>query len=116
MTTNKTNYTRKQFIIDMLGNELTTEQRECAEQWLAALEKKVVRTPNPRKVAERNRLREAIYEAIAANNGADISASWLANHVNGVMTPQKATSLVADLIREGRVRKREGKRVFYEAI
>lgn len=115
MTTNK-NYTRKQFIIDMLNSELTAEQRECAEQWLAALEKKAVRTPDPRKVAERNKLRKAVYEAIASNDGADISASWLANHVNGVMTPQKATSLVVDLIREGKVRKREGKRVFYEAV
>lgn len=110
------NYTRKQFIVDMLNKELTAEQRECAEKWLTALEKKAVRTPDPRKAAERSRLREAVYEAIVANSGADINASWLANHVNGVMTPQKATSLVADLIREGKVKKREGKHVFYEAV
>lgn len=113
----KNTYTRAMLLNDLKAMELNLnpEQMEVLDKWIVALGKKSVRVPDPRKVEERNRVKAAIMEAITANSGADINASWLANHVNGVMTPQKATSLVSDLIKEGKIKKREdSKRVFYE--
>lgn len=111
------NYTRAMLLNDIkaMNLSLSPEQTETLDKWIVALNKKSVRTPDPRKVKERTRLGVAVYEAIAANNGADINSTWLAQHVSGVMTPQKATSLVTDLVKSGQVKKRyDGKRVFYE--
>lgn len=113
----KNTYTRAMLLNDLKAMELdlNPEQMEVLDRWIIALGKKSVRTPDPRKIEERNRVKAAIMEAITANNGADINASWLANHVNGVMTPQKATSLISDLVKEGKIKRyKDGERVFYE--
>lgn len=60
-----TNYTREQFIIDMFSNELTAEQHERAEEWLAARADITVNTV------------------------------WLRDHVGGISAAQKAAMVLS---------------------
>lgn len=106
-------YTRKQFIIDMLNKELTAEQRECAEKWLAALSKKA-NAPRVNKTRVANeQLAAAAIKTMAAHTDALINATWLCAHVAGITSAQKATAVMAVAIEAGKVIRYEEKRSVY---
>lgn len=111
---NQTNYTRKQFLTDMLAGELSPEQRECAEKWLAALEKKS-NAPRVNKTRVANeQLADAIVAAMVAHADTPINAKFLSETVAGITSPAKAAAVVAIAIEDGRVAKYTDKgRVFY---
>lgn len=110
----KTNYTRKQFLTDMLACELTPEQRECAEKWLAALDKKS-NAPRVNKTRAANEeLAKAAVAAMAAHADANVNAAWLRDHVAGIGSAQKAVAVMNVAVEMGMVeRYEENRKAFY---
>lgn len=108
------NYTRKQFIIDMMSHELTNEQRECAEKWLVALEKKSdAPRVNKTRVVNEN-LAKAAVRAMAAHADTVINAAWLRDHVEGITSTQKAVAVMRIAIEQSLVeRYTENGKAFY---
>lgn len=86
-------YTRKQFIIDMLATNLTDEQRDCAEKWLAALEKKAAAPTVNKKALENEQLANKLRELMVSHADAQINAKWISDHLAGVTSAQKATAV-----------------------
>lgn len=107
-------YTRKQFLIDMMATDLTDEQRECAEKWLVALDKKAS-APKVNKTRLANeQLVEAVVSAMTAHADEQINAKWLSEHVNGITSPSKAVAVVRVGIELGKlVRFEEKGKTYY---
>ena len=107
-------YTRKMFLADMLTLDLTAEQRECAEKWMAALEKKSA-APRVNKTRLANEALAAdVVAAMAANPDAEVNAAWVRDHVAGIASAQKAVAVMNIAIESGKViRYEEKKKAFY---
>ena len=114
---NKTTFTRKQFLTDMLGTELTNEQRECAERWLASLERKA-NAPKVNKTRVANeQLVDKVVAAMLANADTEVNAKWLSEHVEGISTASKAVAVVKVGIEMGRLDKYVNKgRTYYRLL
>lgn len=110
---NKT-YTRKMFLNDMLQLDLTPEQRECAEKWLAALSKKS-ETPRVNKTRiENESLARKTADAIRESGETLVNAKWISEHVSGILTPQKAVGVARVAIELGLIVRIEEKgKAFY---
>lgn len=107
-------YTRKMFLNDMLALELTTEQRECAEKWLASLEKKAA-APRVNKTRIANEaLASDVVAAVAAHADEVINAKWISEHVAGIATASKAVAVVKIAIERGELERYQEKgRTYY---
>ena len=114
---NETKYTRKMFLADMLTLDLTAEQRECAEKWLIALDKKS-NAPRVNKTRAANEeLARAAVAAMAANTETAINAAWLRDHVAGVASAQKAVAVMNVAADLGLVeRYEENRKAFYRLV
>ena len=116
MAENK-NYTRKNFLNDMLALDLTAEQRECAEKWLVALEKKASAPTVNKKALENEALAHKMVEAMRTHADALVNAKWLTEYVAGVTTPQKGTAVANAAIKLGLVeRYTEKGRTYYKLV
>ena len=110
----KTTYTRKQFLIDMLAGELSPEQRETAEKWLVALEKKSSAPRVNKTRAANEELAKAAVRAMVANADANINAAWLRDNVPGIGSAQKAVAVMNVAAEMGLVeRYEENRKAFY---
>lgn len=92
---------------------------EC--EALTVLEKMHAQITKPRKRSDapskarilNESLAGKVYEAMQGY-GEPVSTKWVCEHVNGIMTPQKATAVMRILLEDGRVtRSKEGKAVTY---
>lgn len=107
-------YTRKNFLTDMLEFDLTPEQRDCAEKWLAALDKKAA-APRVNKTRIANEaLASDVVAAIVAHADEAINAKWISEHVAGIPTSSKAVAVVKIAIERGELEKYQEKgRTYY---
>lgn len=96
-------YTRKMFLTEILAMELTPEQRDCAEQWLIALNKKSSAPTVNKKALENEQLAHELINLMSAHADAQINAKWIAEHLAGVTTPQKGTAVALAAKRLGLV-------------
>lgn len=110
-------YTRKQFILDMMEFDLTPEQRECAEKWLVALDKKAA-APKVNKTRLANeQLAETVVSVMQSHADEPVNAKWLSEHVAGITTASKAVAVVKVAIEMGKVEKYQEKgRTYYRLI
>lgn len=106
-------YTRKQFILDMMEFNLTDEQRDCAEKWLAALEKKAAAPRVNKTRAANEQLAEAAVAAMRAHSDELINAAWLRDNVAGITSAQKAVAVMAVAVETGKVERYEDKKKAY---
>lgn len=110
-------YTRKQFILDMMEFDLTDEQRDCAERWLAALEKKAAAPRVNKTRAANEQLADAAVSMMMAHPDAEVNAAWLRDHVAGITSAQKAVAVMAVAIDAGKVtRYEEKKKAYYRLV
>lgn len=110
-------YTRKQFIIDMMEFDLTDEQREVAEKWLVALEKKAAAPRVNKTRAANEQLADAVVDAMRAHADEQVNAKWVSEHVAGITTASKAVAVVKVAIEQGRVEKYVEKgRTYYKLM
>lgn len=73
--------------------EEMVEAREVLQKMVEQLSKPRKRADGPSKARLNNeRLAHAVAEAIAAK-GEPVSSKWIAEHVNGILTPQKVTAV-----------------------
>lgn len=107
-------YTRKMFLNDMLALELTDDQRDCAEKWLASLEKKAA-APRVNKTRIANEaLATDVVAAMVAHADEPINAKWISEHVAGITTASKAVAVVKVAIERGELEKYQEKgRTYY---
>lgn len=107
-------YTRKMFLNDMLTLDLTAEQREVAEKWLAALDKKSA-APRVNKTRLANEALAAdVVAAMMAHPDEPMNAKWISENVAGITTASKAVAVVKVAIEMGKVEKYVEKgRTFY---
>ena len=110
-------YTRKNFLVDMLALDLTAEQRECAEKWLVALEKKASAPRVNKKRLENETLAEKVIETMKAHPDTMVNAKWISEHVAGILTAPKASAVISIAIERGQVeRYAEKGRTYYKLV
>lgn len=110
-------YTRKNFLTDMLALDLTPEQRECAEKWLVALDKKAAAPTVNKKALENEQLAHKLVEQMRTSADAQVNAKWISEHLVGVPTPQKGTAVANAAIKLGLLeRYAEKGRTFYKLV
>lgn len=116
----KTNYTRKQFALDLMEMAadgrltLTGEQMECLIGWHESLEKKSSYKAVSKKAVENEQLAHALVDLMVTHADANINARFIADHLAGVPTPQKATAVANAAIKAGLVERYTDKgRTFY---
>lgn len=116
----KTNYTRKQFALDLMEMAadgrltLTGEQMECLMGWHESLEKKSAYKAVSKKAVENEQLAHALVDLMVTHADANINARFIADHLAGVPTPQKATAVANAAIKAGLVERYTDKgRTFY---
>lgn len=93
-------YTREMFLKDMLNSELTAEQRECAEKWLAALGKK---SCNSKEHALNEQLVAEAIKVMAAHADTPMSATQICAYVEGITSTQKAVAIMNLAAKQGLV-------------
>ena len=115
---NESKVTRKDALAAAISKFDTTDPiREVLEKMLEQVSKvRNGETPSQAKAkAERHELMIACIDIMNNHPDADINSTWLAKHVNGVRTPQKATALMGMAVKEGLVNKvYQGKKVYYK--
>ena len=103
-----------EFAVETIRNyEGDCEAVEVLNKMLIQVTKPRKKSDAPSKARVQN---EALAAAcIAAMEGQDnVTSKWLIEHVNGLMTPQKATAVMKIAIESGAaVRNKEGKTVTY---
>ena len=110
-----------EFAIDNItANCMGDMEKTGANEAIEILEKMHAQITKPRKKSDapsKARIQnEALAaECVAAMEGQEsVTSKWLIEHVNGLMTPQKATAVMKIAIESGAVvRKKEGKTVTY---
>ena len=99
-----------------LALDLTAEQRECAEKWMVALDKKSA-APRVNKTRMANEALAAdVVAAMAANPDAEINAAWVRDHVAGITSAQKAVAVMNIAIESGKVIRYEEKKKAREEL
>lgn len=80
------------------------DAREVAAKMLASITKPREKSNEPSKAAKENvRLAGEVLKVMP--DGEPVLTSWIMDHVNGIMTPQKCTKVMAVLIDAGKVEK-----------
>lgn len=110
-----------EFAIDNIAANCMDNMEETgANEAIEVLNKMLIQVTKPRKKSDapsKARIQnEALAaECIAAMEGQEsVTSKWLIEHVNGLMTPQKATAVMKIAIESGAViRTKEGKMVSY---
>lgn len=94
------------------------DAKECAAKMLASITKPRVKSDEPSKAAKENiRLAAEVLKVMPADE--PVLTSWIMEHVNGIMTSQKCTKVMAVLINAGRVEKVEkvkGRYIGYKLV
>ena len=116
----KTNYTRKQFAADLMEMvadgrlTLTADQMECLTRWADSLAKKAAAPTVNKKAVENERLAHEMVNLMIAHADQMVNARFVADHLAGVGSAQKATAVANAAIRLGLVEKYTDKgRVYY---
>lgn len=114
MTTAKKSVTRATVIAKAIEMEVwTDEEREVLVKMLASLEKPRKKTDAPTKTQIENvNLANVLVEKMQ-EHGEPVTAKWIADHIIGIPTAQKAVAVVK--ASNGRVVKfYEGRQAFYK--
>ena len=116
----KTTYTRKQFAADLMEMTadgrltLTDDQMECLTAWAESLAKKSAYKAVSKKAVENDALAVKLVDLMVAHADASVNAKFIADHLAGVDTPQKATAVANAAIKAGTVERYTDKgRTFY---
>ena len=81
-------------------------EREVLGKMLASITKPRVKSNEPSRAAKENiRLAGEVLKVMPDDE--PVLTSWIMDHVNGIMTPQKCTKVMGVLIEDGKVRKVE---------
>lgn len=97
--TTSAKYTRRQFAADLMEMAtdgrltLNSDQMECLIKWTASLEKKAATPTVNKKAVENERLAHELVSLMVAHADQPINARFIADHLTGVTTPQKATAV-----------------------
>ena len=92
-------YTRRQFAADLMDMAadgrltLTPEQMDCLIKWAASLDKKATTPTVNKKAIENERLAHDLVALMVSHADQPINARFIADHLAGVTTPQKATAV-----------------------
>ena len=104
----KNTITRAEVLTAVVNGDFDTlmraDAREVAGKMLASITRKSDAPKKPSKAAEEN-TRLAHEVLMAMPEGETVLTSWIMNHVQGIMTPQKCTKVMQVLIEKGRVEK-----------
>ena len=100
--------TRAEVLTAVVNGDFETlsrdDAKECAAKMLASITKVREKSNEPSKAAKEN-IRLAAEVLKVMPDGEPVLTSWITEHVNGIMTPQKCTKVMAVLIDAGRVEK-----------
>lgn len=107
MTTTKKSVTRATVIAKALAMDVwTAEEREVLEKMHASITKPRVKPEGPTKGQLENINLAKALETAMREYGEPVTTKWITEHVNGIMTSQKAVAVckVANVVRfyEGR--------------
>ena len=93
------------------------EAREVLNKMLEQVTKPRKRAEGPSKTRIANEALATECVAAMENHNGAVTGKWLIEHVNGLLTPQKTTAVMAIAIERGEVVKgREGKSVVYSLV
>jgi len=106
----KNTITRAEVLTAVVNGDFDTlareDAREVAAKMLASITKPRVKSGEPSKAAKENaRLAAEVLKVMP--EGEPVLTSWIMEHVNGIMTSQKCTKVMAVLISAGKVEKVE---------
>lgn len=114
--------TRKEVLTAVVNGDYDTlareDAREVAAKMLASITKPREKSNEPSKAAKEN-IRLAAEVLKVMPEGEPVLTSWIMEHVNGIMTSQKCTKVMAVLISAGKVEKVEkvkGRYVGYKLV
>ena len=104
----KNTITRAQVLAAVVEGDFETlmreDARDVAAKMLASITKKSTAPNKPSKAAQENeRLAHEVAKVMPENEV--VLTSWIMEHVNGIMTPQKCVKVMQVLIEKGRVEK-----------
>jgi hypothetical protein len=113
--------TRAEVLTAVVNGDFETlsreDARECAAKMLASITKPR-KTSEPSKAAKENiRLASEVLKIMPVDE--PVLTSWIMEHVNGIMTPQKCTKVMQVLLSAGKVEKVEkvkGRYIGYRLI
>lgn len=97
----------------------TEPMQEVARKMLATIEKQKNAPKKPSKAAQENARLAHEVAMIMPEDGTAVTSIWVMEHVNGIMKPQKVSSVMKVLINKGRIEKVpcvDGKHVGYKLI
>lgn len=100
--------TRAEVLTAVVNGDFETlsreDAREVAGKMLASITRPREKSHEPSKAAKENiRLAGEVLKVMP--DGEPVLTSWIMEHVNGIMTPQKCTKVMAVLIDAGKVEK-----------
>lgn len=90
------------YVLDNFGDEMPAEYRAVAEAWLAKLTAPKAATGPTKAQMENAAMIDRMIETMEAHDQ-PVTARWVLEHVAGVLTIQKASSLLRVAVKAGRV-------------
>ena len=116
---NKSNVTRKsalEFCMELPEVKANPEVAEVLGKMYASITKPRTKSDAPSKARILNESLATAAVAAIREHGEPVSTKWITEHVNGILTPQKATAVMKLAIERGEVtREKDGKNVTYSA-